>query len=64
MSRYYKTSEEVPTDVLIARLKELSIAVADGLKDEFTMRIPAECDRDADIVLMEAAKRLQKLNDQ
>jgi hypothetical protein len=27
---------------------------------EFTMRVPAECDRDADLVLAEAARRLEQ----
>ena len=60
MSAKYKTSEEVPTEVIAARLKELSNAVTKGSVgySEFTMRIPAEVDRDADIVLAEAARRL------
>ena len=62
MSRKYNSNSEVPTEVLINRLKELSNAVTEGrssLEREFTMRIPAECDRDADIVLAESAKRLE-----
>ena len=61
MSTKYKNTRDVPLDVLVARLNELSDAIRGG-KDtrdrEFTMRIPAECDRDADLVIAEAAKRL------
>ena len=62
MSNKYKESSEVPTSVLIERLKELSDAVTKGEQGqrEFTMRIPAEVDRDADIVLSESARRLAK----
>lgn len=59
MSTQYKESKEVPTTVLIARLKELAKAVANGDKHELTMLVPAELDRDADLVLMEAARRLE-----
>ena len=58
MSTIYKNSQDVPTSVLIERLKELAEAVAKGNRDELTMRIPAEVDRDADIVIAEAARRL------
>lgn len=58
MSTKYKDVSEVPSSVLAARLEELAEAVANNRMDEFVMRIPAEVDRDADIVLMEAAKRL------
>ena len=59
MSTKYADPKLVPTSVLIERLKELADAIAKGNRDELTMRIPAEVDRDADIVLMEAAKRLE-----
>lgn len=59
MSTKYKEPKEVPTTVLIERLKELADAIAKGNRDELTMRIPAEVDRDADIVLAEAANRLE-----
>ena len=62
MSNYYKNIKEVPTSVLITRLKELSMAVSKHDINEFTMRIPAELDRDADIVLLEAADRLEYLS--
>ena len=63
MSTRYRKQEDVPTFVLCDRLKELSQAVAkgrDAVSREFTMRIPAELDRDADLVLSEAARRLRK----
>jgi hypothetical protein len=62
MSRQYKNSKDVPTSTLIKRLNELSDAICEGRESqarEFTMRIPAECDRDADLVLAEAARRLE-----
>lgn len=69
MSRNYKQLSDIPNDVLAKRLHELSDAVVarmNGRKnifeDEFTCRIPAELDRDADLVLMESAKRLEKLS--
>jgi len=61
MSTKYADPKLVPTSVLIERLKELADALTKGNRDELTMRIPAEVDRDADIVLAEAAKRLEWL---
>lgn len=68
MSTKYTLISDVPNDVLANRLFELSDAVVarmngqkDKFMDEFSCRIPAELDRDADLVLMEAAKRLQKI---
>lgn len=61
MSRKYDNSRDVPTDTLVKRLDELSDAIAGGRDSqdrEFTMRIPAECDRDADLVLAESSRRL------
>lgn len=50
------------TDVLCARLRVLAQAVADGrVGSEFSMRVPAEPDRDADIVLSRAAKAIEDL---
>ena len=63
MSTKYKDPKEVPTTVLVARLKELADAVASGNFSELRMRIPAEVDSDADIVLTEVAKRLEAAND-
>lgn len=63
MSTRYQHAHEIPDEALCARLDELSGAVTRGLDAiarEFTMRIPAELDRDADLVLSEAAKRLRK----
>lgn len=64
MSRKYKLGDRVPTKVLIKRLEELSEAITKGkeaTEREFTMRVPAELDRDADLVLSQAAKRLREL---
>lgn len=62
MSSTYKRSDQVPNGVLCNRLYELSIAITkgfDSVRREFTMRVPAELDRDADLVLSEAASRIQ-----
>tara|TARA_B100000749_G_scaffold273372_1_gene256242 strand:- start:3055 stop:3534 length:480 start_codon:yes stop_codon:yes gene_type:complete len=65
MSTKYQSSSEVPLKDLISRLNQLSDAVVnDRERSEFTMRIPAECDRDADLVISEAAVRLQRQNEQ
>lgn len=67
MSTKYQNSNEVPIEVLINRLSELSDAIVRGKESfnrEFIMRIPAERDRDADLVLAEAARRLIKLEQQ
>lgn len=64
MSTKYKHGETVPADVLVARLRELSKAVTEGREAvlrEFTMRVPAELDRDADLVLSSAADRIAEL---
>ncbi len=64
MSRKYKDSEEVPSEVLCARLRELADAVTKGpgaVGREFSMRVPAELDRDADIVLSLSARRMEAL---
>ncbi len=66
MSTKYKHGDKVPNSVLAARLDELAEAVtkgSDAVNREFTMRIPAELDRDADLVLSEAANRLNELGD-
>ena len=67
MSNKYKDCDEVPNEALCKRLKELSKAVTkgrEGLHREFTMRIPAELDRDADLVLSIAARRIESLRQQ
>jgi len=64
MSTRYTSAGDVPTQVIIDRLWELSRVIIDrpvGWELQFTMRIPAELDRDADLVLAEAAIRLSKL---
>ena len=63
MSTEYGAQDRVPTEILISRLEELSRAVTEGkdaVSREFTMRIPAEMDRDADLVLHAAACRLRE----
>jgi hypothetical protein len=63
MSTLYGPQDRVPTETLAQRLDELSTAVTSGrdaVGREFTMRVPAEFDRDADLVLQEAAKRLRE----
>ena len=54
------------TDInkLAVRLRELSQAAADGRWSEFSMRVPAEPERDADLVLQTAANELQRLERQ
>ncbi len=71
MSTKYKSSKEVPLETLTNRLMYLSKVIRgvfgdrkNRIEDEFTMRIPAECDRDADLVLSEASRRLIKLEQQ
>ena len=64
MTQKYKHGEKIPSKVLVKRLEELSSAVAkgkDSILREFTMRVPAEMDRDADIVLSLSAKRIEEL---
>tara|TARA_R100000655_G_scaffold110133_1_gene168095 strand:- start:12631 stop:13074 length:444 start_codon:yes stop_codon:yes gene_type:complete len=64
VSRAYRNSSDVPLDAIIKRLHELSDAVVGGRKtqaQEFVMRVPAECDHDADLILAEAAVRLDAL---
>lgn len=63
MSNKYRRSEDVPTRALVERLHELAHAVTKGpdyVRREFTMRVPAELDHDADLVLSETACRLDK----
>tara|TARA_R110002049_G_scaffold73666_16_gene190279 strand:- start:334 stop:777 length:444 start_codon:yes stop_codon:yes gene_type:complete len=65
MSRTYGINDYIPNEVMAARLDELSHAVTEGpeaVRRECTMRIPAELDRDADVVLHECAKRLRELD--
>lgn len=69
MSTKYKDSRYVPTSVLCDRLDELVYAIVARMNgneskfdNEFTVRIPAECDRDADLVLSAASRRLRELS--
>ena len=67
MSTKYKHPKEVPLQVIVARLRELATAITkgrDSQEREFTMSIPAERDRDADIVINEAANRIGALQSQ
>lgn len=66
MSTKYKNSSDVPTEVLCKRIDQIITAITAGdsgksLLRECTMRVPAEVDRDADLVLAEAARRLRGL---
>lgn len=64
MSNRYRKSSEVPNSVLCQRLEELSEAVTRKGEDrdrELTLRIPAEVDRDVDLVLEEAARRIKHM---
>lgn len=66
MSKKYTTGKDVPLDVLCKRLDELSDAVTRGkasIDREFYMRIPAEVDNDADLVIAEASRRLKQFGD-
>ena len=64
MSTKYKIGDDVPSEILCKRLEKLSKAVTEGrdsIAREFCMRVPAECDYDADLVLSAAAKRIRDL---
>ena len=67
MSRKYKSSPEVPTNVLLERLNELVQVIAKQgrgarkLENVFVMHIPAEVDHDADLVMSEVGRRLKTL---
>lgn len=64
MSTKYKHGDVVPSEVLSARLLELAHAATKSGREferEFNMRIPAELDRDADLVLSQSADRIEQL---
>lgn len=63
MSNKYKHGDRVPSNVLAQRLDELAEAVTKGNLHQFVMRVPAELDRDADLVLSQAAGRLLELSE-
>jgi hypothetical protein len=52
------------TKALIERLHAISNAIAAGDRSELTMRVPAQPDRDADLVIATAARLLQSLTQQ
>ena len=59
-------SQKVPTYVLYKRLEELSEAVTGKhgkFMREFTMHVPPDPARDADLVLAEAGERLKRFSD-
>lgn len=66
MSTRYKHGDIVPSAVLWLRLDTLAETIAGSGENphwerEFTMSIPAELDRDADLVMAEAGKRLRDM---
>ena len=64
MSTKYKEFSEVPTVTLGSRLAYLSDVFAHkkgNIDNEITMRVPAELDRDVDLVCLNSANRLLKL---
>ena len=64
MSTAFSEYDDVPSGILIARLNELSNAVANGreaIYREFFMSVPAQFDYDADLVLAGAARRIETL---
>jgi hypothetical protein len=71
MSTKYKDDDRIPSKVIIDRLQKLAKVVTKGeagLRREFTMRVPAERDRDADLILSdlilsEAAERITELEE-
>ena len=63
MTTEYNKPADVPTSTILSRVEQLSDAVTKGKEGshEFTMRVPAECDRDADLVLSELVRRYREL---
>lgn len=45
----------------VQRLREIVDAITKGNRDELTMRVPAEPDRDADLVISWAADEIERL---
>lgn len=63
MSTKYTDTKKVPTEIICRRLNELSKSVTGGseeIQKAFSMRVPAELDRDADLVISEASDRLNR----
>lgn len=46
---------------IVTRLKQLAHAVADEDWSEFSLRVPADSERDADLVLLRASKEIESL---
>ncbi len=64
MSTKYKESADVPTEVLADRLNDLVKIICGPEKDlsrHFSMRVPAELDYCADLVISESGQRLLRL---
>jgi hypothetical protein len=63
MSSKYKDGDVIPTEVLCERVKELIRLIMSGevRHPDFTMRVPAELDRDADLVLHAIVERIEQL---
>lgn len=62
-----REARTVGLDALVGRLRELADAVTKGcvaVSREFTMRVPAEPERDADLVLSTAASEIERLHSQ
>ena len=58
MSTKYKTGNEVPTYILVNRLNDIADTIIKGGGHKLSMRVPAEVDYDADLVISECARRL------
>ena len=66
MSTKYKYPKDVPIEILISRLNELSDIITgenpkQNMEREFNMRIPAEYDRDPDLVMAISATRMKDI---
>lgn len=62
MSRLYSSLDEVPSDVLVDRLRHFIKCLRQGNIDRLTrMSAPPEYDEDADLVLFAAASRIRTL---
>lgn len=54
-------SEHSSSKTLVAALRELSKAFVEGRQDSYGMHIPAEPNRDGDIVCARAAEEIERL---
>lgn len=57
MSTQYKEFSEVPTSILASRLAQIGEQLTKGNFSDLSMSIPAQLDRDADLVLTNAGKQ-------